>query len=268
MEYNIHYVYKIINLKNNKEYIGVRTSPSPYTDPYMGSSKVLENLYRIEGKENFKKIILKTFNTRIEAEKFESSLLTETYCNSPNTYNITNTGEFSGKKHGFRKDIWYDYYENIRKKYLDGETASSIASYYGCDSGTISSVIKDIKRTTSESQKIRFQSDSSSGARNQSIDIHIPEILDMYVNQLKSIGFISSHFKVHSDVIKRRLKENNIELRTHKESQNLRSENRRYSPVWNFKEEIVCLYKNGTTINKLGKIYGCDYATIKSIINS
>ena len=70
MKEKIHYVYKIINLKNNKEYIGVRSHPNPKEDTYMGSSKILENLYKLEGKEHFTKIILKTFSSRKEAEDF------------------------------------------------------------------------------------------------------------------------------------------------------------------------------------------------------
>jgi hypothetical protein len=263
----IHYVYRIINLKNNKEYIGVRSHMSPENDLYMGSSNVLNNLYRIEGVENFKKEVIKTFTTRKLAEDYESSLLTEEYCNDPNTYNIQPTGNFTDRKHGFRKDIWYDYIDEIREKYTQGITMNELGIYYGCDSGTIRAVITDIKRTTSESQKLRFQSNSSSGARNTSIDIHIPEIIDLYVNQLKSVESISSFFNVHKDVIKRRLKQNNIKLRTHKESQILRNDNRKHSKAWEHEKEIISLYNNKMSMSKIAKIYGCDGGTIKTIIS-
>ena len=52
-----HYVYKITNLKNGKFYIGSRSHPTPKYDDYMSSSKVMKNLYRIEGIDNFKKEI-------------------------------------------------------------------------------------------------------------------------------------------------------------------------------------------------------------------
>jgi hypothetical protein len=88
-----HYVYKIINLKNNKIYIGVRTHPNPEIDEYMGSGTCIQSVIKIEGIEFFKKEIIKTFNTREEAENYESSLLTEEFCNNPETYNIQRTSE-------------------------------------------------------------------------------------------------------------------------------------------------------------------------------
>ena len=42
----VHYVYKITNTKTNLFYIGSRSHPNPIQDEYMGSSKVLNNLYR------------------------------------------------------------------------------------------------------------------------------------------------------------------------------------------------------------------------------
>jgi len=260
----IHYVYKIINIKNQKEYIGVRSSPSPEDDNYMGSSKILENLYRIEGKENFNKIILKKFNTRKEAELYESSLLTEAYCNSPNTYNIQNTGEFKGKKHGFRKDLWYDYYNEIREKYENGITSQEISKIYNCDSGTIRSIIHDIKRSMSEIQKIRFTKHPVP-ARNKEIDKEINNIIKLYVNDKKSILFISQFYNVNISVIKKRLVENNIEIRTHKQSQGVRTKRRR-KEIWNQQKEIVHLYNMGTLVSHIAKEYQVDHGTIKNIL--
>ena len=263
----IHYVYKITNTLNNKIYIGVRTSPNPDNDDYMGSSKIMENLYNIEGKDKFIKEIIQTFPTRYEAEQYESSLLTEEFCNDPNTYNIHNTGEFSGSKHGFRKDLWYDYYDELRQKYTNGSTTYELGEYYNCDSGTIRSIVKDIRRTNSEAQQLRFKKTPTSGARNTDMDNNIPDIIDLYVNQLKSADYIAKQYNVYSGTIKRRLNENGIKLRSHSESQKYRGEfGRTKHPAWEYKLSILNLYKNGKTITELSKLYNCDKGTIKNII--
>jgi hypothetical protein len=263
----IHYVYKITNLLNNKIYVGVRTSPNPEIDDYMGSSKIMESLYNIEGKHNFIKEIIQKFTTRIEAEQYESSLLTEEFCNDPNTYNIQNTGNYSEGKHGFRKDLWYDYYNDIRQKYIDGSTTYELGEYYSCDSGTIRSIVKDIHRTNSEAQKIRFKKTITSGARNTNIDNNINDIINLYINQLKSADYIARQYNVNSSTIKRRLIENNIKLRSHLESQKYRGEfGRTKHPAWEHKLSILDLYNNGKTLTELSKIYNCDIGTITNII--
>lgn len=267
MENKIHYVYKIINDKNNKEYIGVRTHPYPEKDEYMGSSKILNNLYRLEGKENFSKIILELFDTRKEAEDYESSLLTEEYCNSSETYNIQNTGNHSENKHGFRKDLWFDYYNEIREKYKNGETSKNLSKFYNCDEGTISSIINDIKRTNSETQQLRFKKFISSGARNIKIDSYIDDIIRLYTIELLSINSISKLYNIDPSSIKMRLIENNIEIRNHKQSQLLRDKNSRRPKhsVWECKKYII---KDSIELNltELSKKYKCDKGTIKSIL--
>jgi len=263
----IHYVYKITNTLNDKIYIGVRTSPDPENDAYMGSSKIMESLYNIEGKHKFIKEIIQTFSTRREAEQYESSLLTEEFCNDPNTYNIHNTGEFNGSKHGFRKDLWYDYYDELRQKYTNGSTTYELGEYYSCDSGTIRSIVNDIRRTNSEAQQLRFQKITTSGARNTDMDNNTDDIIDLYVNQHKSANYIAKQYNVHSDTIKRRLRESNIVLRSHSESQKHRGEfGRTKHSAWEHKLSILDLYNSGKTINELGKIYNCDNGTIKNIL--
>ena len=265
----IHYVYVIINSKNNKEYIGVRSHPNPKTDSYMGSSKLLNNLYKLEGIDNFKKKILQTFTSRKLAEDYESSLLTEEFCNSPNTYNIHNTGKFTESKHGFRKDLWYDYYNDIRTRYSKGENTVELGKFYGCDNGTIASIITDIKRTNSESQQIRFNRDVSSGARNLEFDKFIPEIIRLYVDKKQSAISIANHFKCDGSVIKRRLEEQNIPLRTHSESQKNRNSDTRWrKEVWNSQKEIVDLYIEKGNMSAISKIYKVDIGTIKNILNT
>jgi hypothetical protein len=266
MKDKIHYVYKIINLKNNKEYIGVRSHPNPKEDTYMGSSRILENLYKLEGKKNFIKEILKTFSSRKEAEDYESSLLTENFCNSPNTYNIINTGEFNDNKHGFRKDIWFDYYDEIREKYTQGKTTEELGGYYNCDGGTIRMIIQDIKRTNSESQKLRYGKFLTSGNRDLELDKHIGDIVKLYVEDVKSLIHISKQYGVDQGTIKRRLIVEGVVIRDHKVSQQLRNDNRKRAKAWNFEKEIVSLFLQGVNIPTLSKTYESDYMTIKTIL--
>jgi DNA invertase Pin-like site-specific DNA recombinase len=233
----------------------------------MGSSKIMESLYNIEGRHKFIKEIIQTFSTRREAEQYESSLLTEEFCNNPNTYNIHNTGGYSDGKHGFRKDLWYDYYDELRQKYADGSTTYELGEYYSCDNGTIRNIVNDIRRTNSEAQQLRFQKITTSGARNTDMDNNTDDIIDLYVNQHKSANYIAKQYNVHSDTIKRRLRENNIVLRSHSESQKHRGEfGRTKHSAWEHKLSILDLYNSGKTINELSKIYNCDNGTIKNIL--
>jgi hypothetical protein len=262
-----HYVYKITNLKNNKIYIGVRTSPSPKDDEYMGSSKIMENLYKLEGVKNFKKEIIKVFNTRKKAEDFESSLLTEDFCNDPNTYNIQNTGNYSEGKHGFRKDLWYDYYDEIRNKYLQGKNTKELGEFYNCDNGTIRHIVNNIKRTNSEAQQLRFKKHITSGARNLELDNHIPDIIELY-NKGNSIVSIAEIYKVDSNTIKRRLEQDNIKIRNHKESQKLRDNNSRWrKDIWEHQKEIVSLYGKIGNMAEISRRYKVDMGTVKNILN-
>ena len=209
---NIHYVYKITNLKNNKIYIGVRTHPNPDKDEYMGSGTVIQKVIEIEGIDNFKKEIIYRFNTREEAEKYASSLLTEEFCNSQYTYNIINTGDFNNQKHGFRKDLWYDYYNNIREQYKQGISRTTLAKKYKCDKGTIKIICNDILRTASESQQIRFKT-TTSGARDLKFDkTHLTELIKLYTDDKWSVNRIAKHFKKSTSFITKRIIENNIKL--------------------------------------------------------
>lgn len=221
-----HYVYKIVNKINNKEYIGVRSHSDPTNDSYMGSSKIMNNLYQLEGLDRFEKTILEVFETREEAENYEASLLTEEWCNSPDTYNVCATGHWGDQKHGFRKELWFDYYDDIRARYVRGETLRDLGAYYGCDGRTIEKIVSDVKRTNSEAQALRYDKYITSAARDPKWDKYTDEMVEMYVGKLKSIDYIASSLRCHRDTVRRRLKERGVILRNHKEAQELRHKNK------------------------------------------
>lgn len=94
MKVKKHYVYKITNMINGKIYIGVRSAVDPYNDTnYMSSSRTLwEVEYPKYGIENFRKEILRVFNTKSEAYKYEGELVNTEFIRRVDTYNKVTGG--------------------------------------------------------------------------------------------------------------------------------------------------------------------------------
>lgn len=87
-----HYFYKITNLLNEYFYYGVHNT-NDLEDGYMGSGKRLRKAYKKYGIENFKKEIIKYFNTAKEAFEYEKQVVNEDLIHNPNCYNIQGGGE-------------------------------------------------------------------------------------------------------------------------------------------------------------------------------
>jgi Mor family transcriptional regulator len=263
---NIHYVYRITNLKNNKIYIGVRTHPNPELDSYMSSSTIIEKLIQIEGINTFKKEILHTYTTRQEAEQKEKDYLTEEFCNDPNTYNINSNSSLQGDLHGFRKDLWYDYYDIIRKRYQNGESCKELGKFYKCDTGTIRKIVEDIKRTRSETQILRYEKFTTSGARDLDFDKeHLDELIKLYVEEKWSVNRVAIHFGKNCPFVDRRLAEHGIPKR--KRSENLEKPSKKDRPdVWEAENKIISLYEKGSTVAELGREYKCNGGLIRQIL--
>lgn len=264
---NIHYVYKITNLKNNKIYIGVRTHPNPDKDEYMSSSKIISKLIEIEGIKNFKKEVLHTYSTRQEAEQKEKEHLTKEFCNDPNTYNVNSNSSLQGDIHGFRKDLWYDYYTDIREQYKQGIPRAILAEKYKCDKGTIKIICSDILRTASESQQIRFKT-TTSGARDLEFDkTYLSELIRLYIKDKWSVNRIAKYFKKSPSFITKRILENNIKLRDRKD--NIEKPMKKDRPeVWNAKTEIISLYEKGYTTLEIGKQFNTSNHTINKLLKT
>lgn len=88
--HNIHYLYKTTCLITGRYYFGIH-STSNFEDGYIGSGKRLRYSIRKYGKKNHTKEILQFFNTRVELEEKEVSLIKE-YINDINCMNLTNGG--------------------------------------------------------------------------------------------------------------------------------------------------------------------------------
>ena len=89
---NYHYFYKITNIINGHYYYGVHNTNN-LEDGYMGSGKYLLNAYKKYGKENFKKEILKFFDSSEEAFIYESKIVSKELVKDPNCYNVQQGGK-------------------------------------------------------------------------------------------------------------------------------------------------------------------------------
>lgn len=92
MNKKYHYFYKITNLINNHFYYGVHNTDN-LEDGYIGSGKRLHIAYQKYGIENFKKEILKYFDTAKEAFEYEAEYVNEELVKDPDCYNIINGGK-------------------------------------------------------------------------------------------------------------------------------------------------------------------------------
>jgi len=87
-----HFVYKTINLINNKVYIGIHSTDN-INDGYLGSGYALRHAIALYGRENFTREILSFHETRLQAFETEKRIVNEQWINSTNNYNITTGGQ-------------------------------------------------------------------------------------------------------------------------------------------------------------------------------
>jgi hypothetical protein len=83
----IHFVYKTINKVSGSFYVGVHSSQTT-DDSYLGSGKALRQAFKTYGRHNFKRQILKIFDTKEEAYLYEASIVTEEFIKRHDTYNL------------------------------------------------------------------------------------------------------------------------------------------------------------------------------------
>lgn len=88
-----HYFYKITNLVNGNFYYGVHNTNN-LDDGYMGSGVALHKAFKKYGISNFKKEILKFFDTLEEAFKYEEIIVNEELIKLQECYNIIPGGKY------------------------------------------------------------------------------------------------------------------------------------------------------------------------------
>jgi len=86
-EHKHNTIYSIINLKNNKIYIGVHSTDN-LNDDYMGSGKHLKRAQKKYGIENFKKEIIFDFIDKQTAYDVEQWIVNENFITDKETYNM------------------------------------------------------------------------------------------------------------------------------------------------------------------------------------
>jgi group I intron endonuclease len=95
-------IYKIINTKNQKIYIGKHQTLN-VDDSYFGSGIALEKAIKKYGKKWFTKEVLYIFDTEFEMNEKEKEIVNEQFISTNQTYNLGVGGEggshFKGKKH-------------------------------------------------------------------------------------------------------------------------------------------------------------------------
>lgn len=95
MVYN--YFYKITNIVNNKFYYGVHKTNN-LNDKYLGSGKAIISARNKYGKENFKREIVKLFDTYEECLAHEALIVDEDMVKDPMCYNMKTGGKGGSSK--------------------------------------------------------------------------------------------------------------------------------------------------------------------------
>ena len=135
MKSKFHFLYKITNWYNGKEYIG-KHSTYNINDGYMGSGTAIKQAIKKYGIEYFTKEILQQFNSAEEMFEAESQIVNEEFVKALDNYNIklggvggwdyinsqlteeerSNSGKISGKIHKEKLILDLDYRENFKKR--------------------------------------------------------------------------------------------------------------------------------------------------------
>jgi len=92
MEHKYHYFYKITNLLNNHFYYGIHSTDN-LNDGYFGSGQRLKMAIKLYGRENFKKEILKFFDSREKLSEYEALIVNENCIADRECYNMAIGGD-------------------------------------------------------------------------------------------------------------------------------------------------------------------------------
>lgn len=98
-----HYLYCIENLVNGKLYVGKHSAKS-FDNSYMGSGVAIRAAIKKHGLENFRKYILRTFESGEEALAAEHFIVDKDFVKDENTYNLIVGGQ-GGESSFINSDI-------------------------------------------------------------------------------------------------------------------------------------------------------------------
>ena len=89
----LFYTYKTVNLINGAYYYGKHVQNLGEIDDYLGSGKILKLAISKYGKENFKKEIIKFYNSLEDLAKGEKELILDEHIEDTKCYNLKRGGE-------------------------------------------------------------------------------------------------------------------------------------------------------------------------------
>lgn len=113
----MYFLYKTTNLVNGKYYIGVHKG-DVVDESYLGSGRLITLAIKKYGKNNFKREILKTFNTVEEMFAEECKTVNQDVVDDENSYNLCIGGRggiFKSPEHVERMRAVNKYYSNTPK---------------------------------------------------------------------------------------------------------------------------------------------------------
>jgi len=95
-EKKFHYIYKIINIKNGRYYIGMHSTDN-LNDGYMGGGKRIRNSIRKHGLELHGKEILEYVDTRYILGEREREIVNDDLLNDPLCMNLCRGGHYNDR---------------------------------------------------------------------------------------------------------------------------------------------------------------------------
>lgn len=108
-----HYLYKITNNINGRYYIGARSCDCLICcDKYFGSGKILKQAIKKYGKQSFSKEVLAEFESRQQVFAAEKEIVTQSFIDNDETYNITIGGNMPPSNKG--KHLSQQHKEKLR----------------------------------------------------------------------------------------------------------------------------------------------------------
>lgn len=129
------YLYKITNTINDRYYVGVHSTEN-LDDGYMGSGKILQQAVEKYGAENFKKEILKFFESAEQMYDKEKEIVNEQFLSRDDTYNLRIGGsggwDYVNKNQlNHTEDSIEKLRESLKKWHSENDTSGKNNPFFG-----------------------------------------------------------------------------------------------------------------------------------------
>lgn len=125
-DYKYHFVYETTNDLNGDYYIGVHQTDD-LNDGYMGSGLRLRRAMNLYGKSNFTRTIIKFFDNRDDALRYEEEALDDKKLNDIHCYNIARGGYGGNTIAGFTQEERENFCDKLRNQKRSEETRQKMS---------------------------------------------------------------------------------------------------------------------------------------------